>query len=305
MTRLACLLAAAILLPGPGPVGGAAAVAQGARAVDALARPAASTPASRPPAAAGEPDATVRLPSGRYTPAFAAPGAPPVRVHAFTLEAHPVTVGEYLVFVAEHPEWRRSAAPAVAAGPGYLASWRDDLTPDDDGAGLDRPVTGVSWFAAAAYCRDRGGRLPTTDEWEYAASSAAGGRPGPAPDPGEAGALPAPDAASPPDFTAALRAVHGMRASRAHLPRVGATWVSDHGVWDLHGIVWEWTADFNSRLATGAGRDDQGLDRQLFCAAGSTGATDRTDYVAFLRFAFRTSLSGADAGPELGFRCAY
>lgn len=50
--------------------------------------------------------------------------------------------------------------------------------------------------------------------------------------------------------------------------------------------------------------DDQGLDRQLFCAAGSLGATDRSDYAAFLRYAFRADLRGSDTGPLLGFRCA-
>ena len=63
-----------------------------------------------------------------------------------------------------------------------------------------------------------------------------------------------------------------------------------HGVRGLHGLVWEWVVDFNTAMVTGESRADTGLERDLFCGAGSVGAKDTTDYAAFMRQALRSSL---------------
>lgn len=230
----------------------------------------------------------VAIPAGAFVPRFAADDTP-VTVAAFRLDAHPVTVAEYVAFLEAAPAWRRSRVPALFADAGYLASWRGDLDAGPAGEDPGRPVTEVSWFAARTFCGARGGRLPTTREWEYAAAFTETG----------------PPAFRDHDFNARLRGLYARRPAPDALPPVGTTFRSSTGVWDLHGLVWEWTSDFNNQMATGAGRDDQGLDRGLFCAAGSEDATDRSDYAAFLRFAYRASLDGDYAGRRLGFRCAY
>lgn len=225
------------------------------------------------------------VPAGSYRPLLVT-GSEDVSVDAFRLDAVPVTRADFLAFVTSHEEWRRSEAPALFVGEGYLADWRSDLDP---GEGLDRPVTEVSWFAARAFCAAHGGSLPTTDQWEYVASM---------PEPGI-------DATDRRALHARFLTLHQQRPRPDQLPSVGRTVRNRLGVWDLHGVVHEWTSDFNNQMLTGAGRDDRGLDRELFCAAGSVGVPDTSDYAGFLRSAHRASLDGTRGGLLLGFRCAY
>lgn len=72
----------------------------------------------------------------------------------------------------------------------------------------------------------------------------------------------------------------------------------------MHGLVWEWTLDFNSALVSGESRADAALERSLYCGAGASGAADFADYAAFMRFAHRASLEARYTSAGLGFRCA-
>jgi len=85
---------------------------------------------------------------------------------------------------------------------------------------------------------------------------------------------------------------------------VGSTFRNAYGVWDLHGLVWEWTLDFNSVMVSNDSRATSGRDHPLFCAAGVVGATDPANYPAFLRYGFRAALDGRTTTESLGFRCA-
>jgi sulfatase modifying factor 1 len=57
-------------------------------------------------------------------------------------------------------------------------------------------------------------------------------------------------------------------------------------------------------IVTGDARGDTGLDRQLFCGAGSAGAKDTGNFPAFMRYGFRSSLKAPYTVHNLGFRCA-
>jgi formylglycine-generating enzyme required for sulfatase activity len=208
-----------------------------------------------------------------------------VPVKGFDLDVLPVTNEEYLDFVRANPRWQRSQVKRIFADENYLKLWAGDLELGTN-AQPKQPVVWVSWFAAKAYAQWRGKRLPTTAEWEVAAAAS----------PTRA------DGENDPDYQRQIMRWYSTPTTGLSLVGTGATnlW----GVRDLYGLVWEWTSDFNTAMVTGDARGDSGLDRQLFCGAGSAGAKDVSNYPAFMRYGFRSSLKAGYTVHNLGFRCA-
>ena len=245
-----------------------------------------ATPARRAAAAS----AMARIPAGSYRPLFATSSSSRVHVAAFDIDREPVTREQYLRFVRANPRWARGAVPGQFAERSYLAEW-PSATDAGNAVDMRRPVTSVSWFAAKAYCAAQGKRLPTVDEWELAASSVTARR-------GVAAG----------DERRALLALYAARKPGVPGP-IGATAPNAYGVRDLHGVVWEWTLDFN---ADAAAADDSHAsaghhhahEHHLFCASAAIGATDATDYPAFARYAVRAGLTTRSTVSGVGFRCA-
>jgi sulfatase modifying factor 1 len=220
----------------------------------------------------------VFVPAGVYQPFFkSGTGTRTVPVERICLSAEPVTHEEYLEFVRDHPDWRKSRIKALFAEDSYLVDWHDDLTPQP--AMLSKPVTFVSWFAAGAYCEARGGRLPTVAEWERFAG---GGTP--PNNPGATSRGPAGPGATPFAFAMGKSAPE-LANSALRFPG-----------------VWEWTANFNSALVSGRIGTNEGADSSQFCGDGIR-AVDPSNYGAFLRYSFRSSLRANFALKNLGFRC--
>jgi formylglycine-generating enzyme required for sulfatase activity len=204
------------------------------------------------------------------------------------LDARPVTNAEFLDFVRDDPKWRRSRVKRLFADEAYLKHWAGDLDLGPTAAEIaDSPVTHVSWFAARAYLKSKQKRLPTQDEWEYVASA------------DETRV----NAAADPAFSKRLLEWYSRPAPKI-LPSVHATPPNAYGVAALHGYAWEWVLDFNNAMVTGESREDKGLNRDLYCAGGAAEAADPGNYAAFMRYAFRSSLKGSFAVPNLGFRGA-
>ncbi len=204
----------------------------------------------------------------------------------FALDRLPVSNGEFLQFVRRFPEWRRGRVPHLFADERYLTHWSGPLQLGPE-ADPDAPVVQVSWFAARAYCESVGRRLPTEDEWELAAAA------------GEAEK----DARADPAWRDRILEWYS-RPSPPRWPRRGQGRPNAWGIYDLHGLVWEWVEDFNSTLLSNDSRESGDNDALRFCGSGAYSARDKEDYAGFMRIAFRSSLGARDTTRNLGFRCA-
>jgi formylglycine-generating enzyme len=226
----------------------------------------------------------IKLKGGTYVPLYGSDTIP-VAVAGFYLDKYPVTNAEYLAFVQQYPQWQKANVKKIFADPQYLRNWEGNLAfaPEMQNG----PVTSVSWFAAKAYCECQGKRLPTTDEWELAGMAS------------ETKANAAKDEA----FYQQILDWYSKPNPKV-FPPVQKSYKNFYGLYGLHGLVWEWVLDFNSTMLVGESRANTGIDRQLFCAGGSAGVQDATNYVAFMRYAFRSSLKANYTVTNLGFRCA-
>ncbi|MDP2270424.1 MAG: formylglycine-generating enzyme family protein [Archangium sp.] len=222
----------------------------------------------------------IALPAGRFAPLFGMDvGQKDFPVGAFSLSVRPVSRAEWARFLEAKPEWQKPTK--VLADERYLNSWKTPLAPR-------APVVEISWFAARAYCTWKGGRLPTTLEWEYAAAADEDHR----------------DASRDPLFAQRILDWYSRPARPGDLELPGSP-KNAYGLEAMHGLVWEWTDDFNSVFVSGDNRQDGDSNAKYMCGSSATGSARREDYAAFMRYALRSSLTPRTALPNLGFRCAF
>lgn len=226
----------------------------------------------------------VKIPGGKYTPFFSETPGKTATVKPFYLDIKAVTNADFLLFVKANPKWTKSKVSMLFADNGYLKHWKGDFPSENSFYKIkDSPVTNISWYAATAYARWKGKRLPTMNEWEYVGNIAAAN-----------------------DKRPIEKIILNWysKPTPAVLPPVGSTFKNKFNVYDMHGLIWEWVSDFNSIIMTGDSRSNSAINRDLFCASGALGAVDKENYAAFMRFAFRSSLQGKYTVNNLGFRCA-
>ena len=179
--------------------------------------------------ARGDPDEAVRL----------------VDVRPFRVLRHEVTNREFAAFVAATGH----VTDAEGSGAGHVwtdrwrevrgADWRHPEGPQSSIERLDsHPVVQVSMRDAAAYCAWRGLRLPTEEEWEFAARGTDGRRFPWGNEPPRQGGTRRANFGT--EQCCAADAVDGFArtAPVGSYPRGRSPW----GLDDMAGNVWEWTA---------------------------------------------------------------
>ncbi len=203
-----------------------------------------------------------------------------VYLDAFRLAKYPLTVGQYRQFVEddgyEDQGWWDAGGFREFSAP---SEWESQLPYPS------RPVVGVSWYEAAAYCAWAGYRLPTEAEWERAARGT-DGRKYPWGD----------DPADPQRLNYVGSSING--ATPVGIYPLGAT---PEGICDLAGNVLEWCTDSRREFSAKSVRYPRGSAEAggRVIRGGSWGFRSRG-----CRAAFRYAYEPSSRIGNLGFRVA-
>lgn len=222
----------------------------------------------------------VEIPSGNFHSVLPEVVGEPQQVESFYLDETAVTNNEYKQFLIENPEWSPDVIPTLYAEKRYLKHWKENLDYGDERI-ADQPVTRISWYAANAYCGWNGGRLPTLNEWEYAAQAM--------------------DFNSPEEANQfSLDRIGWYSAVDVNQTKpVGSTGIENRqGVKDMFGLVMEWVEDFKPPVANKLSLDCGTVGRMQ-------GNSNMYGYAMSIRYITRMSFKATSTTGMLGFRCAY
>lgn len=167
-----------------------------------------------------------------------------VALPGFSIDRTEVTIGQFRAYQRSRQE--RTRAEREGGGFEYAAGWTRRTgwtfaTPYGQPANDREPAVHVTWFEAASYCRDVGGRLPTFAEWRRAAYTELRSRPTDGFETGTTYRYPVGDAPA------------GMNNSRKRHVAVGTTKRGVNGLYDMGANVWEWMGDRRDGNALTAG----------------------------------------------------
>lgn len=206
-----------------------------------------------------------------------------VALGEFQIGRFPVTVHEFARFV-EADGYRAPKHWRVGFGQ-FTEPWDWERQKQH----LNRPVVGVSWYEASAYCSWNGGRLPTEAEWEWAARGADTRK--------------YPWGNDPPSVQLANYASENNHLRIGHPTPVGLfpLGATPRGIQDVAGNAWEWCSDWYGYYALYPTENPigpkEGLDRVLRGGSWEDGPRH-------LRASYRGGGAPGDRYVNIGFRCA-
>jgi len=221
-------------------------------------------------------DEMIKIPEGYYKPFLRKNKDDSIKINSFYIDKYAVTNKDFLEFVKANPEWSRSKIKRVFGDAAYLKHWTSDF--EINSSSTNCPVVNVSWFAAQAYCKWKEKRLPSLNEWEFVAAS------------------------RPINTNMEIKEIILDWYSKPNnniLYTIGSSYENVLGVYDMHGLIWEWVNDFKT-LQQSIDQSESAI--KLSC--GPIGSGDPIDYASYTRLAFRTSIKAAYTSSSLGFRTA-
>jgi formylglycine-generating enzyme required for sulfatase activity/serine/threonine protein kinase len=239
-----------------------------------------------------------------------------VTLAGFCIDVHEVTVAEYRACSDKGRCKRPERVPSYPKPESRSAKEHAEVLRKQASLcnfhmdGRDRhPVNCVDWAQADNYCKERGARLPTEAEWEFAARGSDGRR---FPWGDDAGADARHMNACGKECTAWEKAQDLPESPRMHDEDDGYPGTAPvgsfpagktrHGLVDMVGNVWEWTADWASPYAPGDVTDPRGpatgAGRVIRGGAFNGGSPLWVDP------AFRYEQVPTARAPGIGFRCA-
>lgn len=182
-------------------------------------------------------------------PAARADATGRVNLGAFSIDPTEVAIGQF----ADYAKRKGIITSAEREGGGYeynmgwtrRPGWNVYHPYGKPGAS-DEPAVHVSWHEAQAFCHDKGGQLPSREQWALAAYTEKRANP---PSPFIAGkTYPYPTGDSP-----AGANVSGDQDGWSQHAPVGKTRQGVNGLYDMGANVWEWLADAQGKDRLTAG----------------------------------------------------